>query len=119
MPIPQSAREALLHRLEARRRGRWPKLSGITVRFRGSYAYVEGVLRGGGSLPLCRLHYHGSPDAWGFAMYLASKGRYETSMLPSGTFTGTPEEALDCACGLYLRDPSAWRFRPQRFSPTD
>jgi len=21
---------------------------------------------------------------------------------------GTPEEALDCACGLYLNDPSAW-----------
>jgi hypothetical protein len=21
---------------------------------------------------------------------------------------GTPEEALDCACGLYLNDPKAW-----------
>lgn len=30
----------------------------------------------------------------------ASKDRYERSMLPTGSFTGTPEEALDCACGL-------------------
>src|SRR5215211_1043787 len=28
-------------------------------------------------------------------------------MLPSGEFAGTPEEALDCACGLYLGDPTA------------
>ena len=25
-------------------------------------------------------------------------------MLPSGSFAGSPEEALDCACALYLAD---------------
>jgi hypothetical protein len=30
------------------------------------------------------------------------------SILPSGAFGGTPEEAVDCACGTYLNDPSAW-----------
>jgi hypothetical protein len=33
-------------------------------------------------------------------------------MLPSGLHTGAPEEALDCACGLYLNDPGAWHPRP-------
>ena len=30
------------------------------------------------------------------------------SILPSGHFAATPEEALDCACGLYLGNPAAW-----------
>jgi hypothetical protein len=33
-------------------------------------------------------------------------------MLLSGEFAGTPEEALDCACGLYLGDPTAWLADP-------
>ena len=47
-------------------------------------------------------------DNWGFAIYLASKDGYEDSVPPRGRPPGTPEEALDCACGLYLNDPSAW-----------
>jgi hypothetical protein len=54
--------------------------------------------------PLCRL---GEPV--GFAVYLASKDGYQDSVLPSGLPVGTREEALDCACGLYLADPSAWQ----------
>jgi hypothetical protein len=38
-----------------------------------------------------------------------SKHGYQSAMLPSGLPVGTPEEAMDCACGLYLADPSAWR----------
>jgi hypothetical protein len=33
-------------------------------------------------------------------------------LLPSGRPSGTPQEALDCACGLYLADPSAWSQQP-------
>ena len=44
-----------------------------------------------------------------YAIYLASKDGYQDSVLPSGLPVGTPEEALDTACGLYLNDPSAWR----------
>ena len=58
-------------------------------------------------LPLCRLRYGGSATIWGFAIYLASSDRYEDSILPTGAFEGTPQDALDCACGLYLADPSA------------
>jgi hypothetical protein len=31
-------------------------------------------------------------------------------ILPSGMTAGSPEEALDCACGLYLSDPGVWRL---------
>jgi hypothetical protein len=30
------------------------------------------------------------------------------NVLPSGDTAGNPEEALDCACGLYLNDPTIW-----------
>ncbi|MDH6704211.1 hypothetical protein P3T27_000912 [Kitasatospora sp. MAA19] len=41
----------------------------------------------------------------GFALYYASSDRYEDSLLPAGTFIGTPEDALDCACQLHLAGP--------------
>ena len=78
------------------------------MRYRSSFAYLNGVTAEDDSLPLCRLRYLGSPGEWGFAIYLASKDRYEDAILPTASFTGTPEEALDCACGLYLNDITAW-----------
>jgi hypothetical protein len=35
---------------------------------------------------------------------------------PNGRFAGSLEDALDCACGLYLNDPTAWLPDP---SPTN
>ena len=84
----------------------------MNIRYRGSFAYLDGVTADDGSLPLCRLRYLGSPHEWGFAIYLASKDGYEDSILPRGSFTGAPEEALDCACGLYLNDITAWTEAP-------
>jgi hypothetical protein len=84
------------------------------VRVRGRFAYIDGaldsgeVLDNGEVLALCRLRYVGSATVWGFAIYLASKDGYQDSLLPSGRPSGTPQEALDCACGLYRADPSAW-----------
>ena len=63
---------------------------------------------GGDVWPLCRLRYGGHANEWGFAFYAASSEKYENSVLPSGAFAGAAEEALDCACGTYLGDPSAW-----------
>ena len=54
-------------------------------------------------------HPTGSASLWGFAIWLASRDGYQESVLPSGLPIGAPEEALDCACGLYLNDPSAWQ----------
>jgi hypothetical protein len=96
MAIPEPARRTLEAGLEARRHQRWKDLQDLNVRYRGDYAYITGTDTDG-PLPLCRLGYHGSPDNWGFACYLASKDRYEESILPTGSFTGTPEQALDCA----------------------
>ena len=35
-------------------------------------------------------------------------GQPNSSVLPTGHTAGTPEDALDTACGLYLGDPTAW-----------
>jgi hypothetical protein len=109
MPTPPaSTKSSLTQRLTARARTRWPALTGVRVRFRAGFAYVDGELADGDLLKLCRLRYGGSASSWGFAIYRASHDDYQDSILPIGTLAGTPEEALDCACGLYLGDPSAW-----------
>lgn len=109
MPTPpESTKTSLDQRLRARARERWPALADLDVRHRGGFAYVTGQLADGTSLPLCRLRYGGYANQWGFAIWLASKNRYVDSVLPSGMSAGTAEEALDCACGLYLNDPTAW-----------
>ena len=116
---PASTKTSLGQKLRARARERWPQLAGIDVRFRGKFAYVTGHLADGTDLPLCRLRYAGYASMWGFAIYRASHDDYQDSVLPSGQFAGTPEEALDCACGLYLADPTAWLGTPDADTPTD
>jgi hypothetical protein len=44
-------------------------------------------------------------STWDFALYLAGSDRYEDVILPTGSFAGSPEEALNCACSLYLAMP--------------
>jgi len=109
MPAPPaSTKTSLAQRLRAHARTRWPQLATVEVRFRSQFAYVSGHLPDGQTLPLCRLRYGGSASTWGFAIYRASHDDYQDSILPAGQFAGTPEKALDCACGLYLNDPAAW-----------
>lgn len=108
MVIPESTKTSLRQKLEARRRERWPGLSRLEVRYRANFAYVSGFDADGDELRLFRLRYARSASTWGFAIYLASKDGYEESFLPSGMHAGSPEEALDCACGLYLNEPEAW-----------
>jgi hypothetical protein len=105
--IPESTKSSLSQRLSARATERWPELSAVKVRFRSGFAYVNGQI-GEEVTPLCRLRYAGSASRWGFAIYRASHDDYEDSFLPTGGMGGSPEEALDCACGLYVGDPSAW-----------
>jgi hypothetical protein len=108
MRIPASTKTSLEQRLKRRRQERWPQLASVQVRYRGRFAYVDGVLDEDEAIKLFRLRYGGSARWWGFAIYLASSDGYEDSVLPTGDFAGTPEEALDCACGLHLADPTAW-----------
>ena len=105
---PASTKTSLQQRLNQHARHRWPTLARVAVRFHGQFAYIDGHLPDGEVLPLCRLRYGGSASRWGFAIYLASKDGYQNSVLPNGYTAGSPEQALDCACGLYLGDPTAW-----------
>jgi len=106
--VPCSTKTSLEQRLHARARERWPELDRVSVRHRSGFAYITGHLPDGDALPLCRLRYGRYANSWGFAIYRASHDDYEDSMLPNGAFAGPAEDALDCACGLYLNDPTAW-----------
>src|SRR5712691_10341416 len=110
MPVVGSQRPNTLPRWTSQ--DRWPALNAVQVRYRGVFAYMDRQLPGGVTLPLCRLRYNGSAGFWGFAIYLASQDGYEDNVLPSVLPSGSPEEALDCACGLYLNDPTAWLQPP-------
>jgi hypothetical protein len=109
---PESTKTSLRQRLRARANDRWPQLADLTIRHHGQFAYIDGHLPDGTTLPLFRLRYGGSANSWGFAIHLASRNGYENAVLSSGSPVGTPEEALDCACGLYLNDPTAWTQPP-------
>jgi hypothetical protein len=108
---PEAIKAALQQRLDTHQRARWPQLTRLQVRYRGENAYIDAE-QDGEVWPLCRLRYTGTIDVWGFAIHLASRDGYEDSVLPNGQPTGTPEQALDCACGLYLGDPTAWLDGP-------
>jgi hypothetical protein len=105
--IPESTKDSLQQRLATHALQHWPQLASVPVRFRGAFAYVSGQRQDGEVLPLCRLRYGGSAARWGFAIYLASKDGYEDSVLPTGGFAGSPQDALDSACALYLSGPDS------------
>jgi len=105
---PVSTRTSLTQRLNARARARWPDLAAVEVRFRANFAYIDGRYPDGTVLKLCRLRYGRSAHTWGFALYRASHDDYQDTFLPNGMTAGSPEQALDCACGFYLNNPSAW-----------
>ena len=106
--IPESTKTSLHQRLADHAHDRWPTLTEVRVRYRAGFAYIDGVLADGDTLRLCRLRYGGSAQHWGFAIYRASHDDYEDSFLPTGSLAGSPEQALDTACGLYLADPTTW-----------
>lgn len=107
MASPNAVKTAALHqRLTAHAR-RWPQITEVTVRYRTGYAYIGAVLKDGDELQLCRLKDTGHPEMWRFALFTYSGERYEDNILPTGSPFGTPEDALDCAAGLYLGDPPA------------
>jgi hypothetical protein len=82
----------------------WPQLAGLRVRHRGAFAYIDGALANGQVLKLMRLCYTGTASRWGFALHDAFSNRYQESLLPTGSGSGTPEDALDTACHLHLAD---------------
>jgi hypothetical protein len=62
MAIPDGARRALSRQLEDRRQQRWSDLRDFQIRYRGTFAYITGVISDHHSaMPLFRLRYLGSP----------------------------------------------------------
>ena len=114
MPVPSARlKTTIVGHLDFHASQRWPQLEEITITWRGGYGYVTGHLPNDEQLPLCRLRYLGSDTDWGFALYQASSESYDDSLLPNGSPSGTPEQALDTALGLYLADPRAWIKPPK------
>ena len=85
---PASTNRSLRSRLITRTRECWPDLADLTIRHRGQFVYLNGGLRAGTTLPLCRLRYGGSANNWGFAIHLAGRDSYEDAALPSGYLLG-------------------------------
>ncbi|MDQ2788730.1 MAG: hypothetical protein M3Y73_03100 [Actinomycetota bacterium] len=108
MPVPSARLKTYTEgHLDFHASQRWPQLEEITISWRGGYGYVTAYLPDEEQLPICRLRYLGSDTDWGFALYRASSEDYDDALLPDGSPSGTPEQALDCALGLYLADPTA------------
>lgn len=101
-------RADLRRRLEAHARQELgSRLRELVLTFRAGFAYVDAVVDGPdrsmARVRLFRLGYTGQSDAWLFAFYKCSDGRYERSVGMTGSFLVTPEEAFDCAAFAYLR----------------
>jgi hypothetical protein len=108
MPVPpRKLKDEVEDELDHYASQRWPQLEEVTIRWHGSHGYVAGYITEDDAIPLCRITYLGSPGDWGFAIYQASTETYQESVLPGGSTAGTPQDALDCACGLYLAGPGA------------
>jgi hypothetical protein len=60
---PESTKTSLRQRLRARANERWPQLADLTIRHHGGFAYVNGQLADGTTLPLFRLRYGGSSNS--------------------------------------------------------
>jgi len=100
--IPESTRSSITLRLLRHAGQHWPKLQDLQVTSRAGFAYVTAAMPGEQQpQPLFRLRYGGSAHSFGFALYSHAAGRYEDSLLVTGSPVGTPQEALDTACTLY------------------
>jgi hypothetical protein len=104
--IPESTRSSITLRILLHAKEHWPQLENLQVTCRSGFAYAAAALPGQEPQPLFRLRYGGSAHSFGFALYSHATGRYEDALLLTGSPAGTPQEALDTACTLYLAGTS-------------
>ena len=105
LAIPESTRHSIIVRLLDHAEHNWPQLTKLQARYRGSFAYITGVLPGGEQIPLFRLRYGGSAHFFGFAIYSPARDHYQDAVLLTGLPTGSPQAALDTACTVHLAAP--------------
>ncbi|MDE1675250.1 hypothetical protein [Nocardia gipuzkoensis] len=83
---PESMQDHLRQRLNTRAAERWPQLVRVHVRFRTGFAYVDGELKDGGQIPLCRLRFGGVLHTWNLAHQPprpAAEGRLAATSAPA------------------------------------
>jgi hypothetical protein len=62
VPTPPESTKTLRQRLRARANERWPQLTDLTIRHHGQFAYIDGQLPDGTTLPLFRLRLRPLPQ---------------------------------------------------------
>ncbi|MEU7893504.1 hypothetical protein AB0B45_11630 [Nonomuraea sp. NPDC049152] len=111
MPVPPKQVKTLVEDdVDSHAFQHWPQLGEVTVRWRGSYGYLTGHWDhdvDDTGFPLARIEYLSDPDAWAFAIYQASSDTFQDTTLLTGQRTGSPSQALDCACTVHLATESA------------
>ncbi len=118
--IPEYERQTLKERVETHARTAWSeRCTGVNVRFRGRYAYVEVFDNDPWFMPgstneekeeirqtpvkMCRLGWTGDMESWELAFHRYSDGRYQPSIDFDGSGRSAPEACFDCAAQVYLR----------------
>jgi hypothetical protein len=100
MPTPASSTKAsLTSRVNDRARHRWPQLSAVQVRFRGGFAYLDGQLPDGETLPLCRLRYAGSASTWGSRSTAPAATTTRTATSPTASALAAPKTHSTASAG--------------------
>ena len=86
---PESTKTSLNARLNSHARDRWPTLTRVDIRWRTNFAYIDGRLpdRKSGSAGMPRPISDAGAQKW---------------LREPGMLAGSAEDALDCACALYL-----------------
>jgi hypothetical protein len=103
--IPESTCSSITLRLLDHAARQWPQIKNLHVRCSRGFAYVTAVLPGDDEpRPLFRLRYGGSAHSFGFAYYSWAAGRYEDSVLITGSPAGTPQQALDTVATFHVSD---------------
>lgn len=90
---PESTKSSLRLRLITHARERWPQIGKVDTRFRSAFAYIAVTLDDDTTMTLMRLRYGGSANRWGFAIYLASTGKYEDSILAQRRIRRNPRRS--------------------------
>lgn len=112
--IQERTRQRILEYAQKHHAGKFIR---IDVRFRGALCYIDAYtepdvppamkppkgetrkewldrLRNT-PIHLCRIRYFGDEDRWSFAWYTYTREKYEPSLLITGNYQGTPEEAFE------------------------
>ena len=101
--IPDQISALLLKRLKAHVAKNFPSGVAVSVRIRGSFAYVDA--QGPEDLnpsPICRLRYMGDINIREFAYFTWAQEAYEPSYLDNGSPLGSPEDCFNAAAYAVL-----------------